>query len=270
MLTRKRLIVAAALLAIASSLTPAQAQTVSRGGSVQAQTVRPGGRVIDSQGRRYWNGRWDNTWRHSERKLEQRLLPLARLPRLFVRVRRPLGRRGIIGKTQRGARRVAQTMMIESRSRHAYVNVVQRLDTGLEIDGRLVMAGTLSEKLIPRLLARFPGRGVRLHQGKCPVASFPAVHPEVGDLQIHDDDEELTILVGLLTHGHFSPSNYQEPSEKRDEEVIDRVMEFLDAVFKDQIEFWSAGKVGGWRPRQEESLVRRPDLRRYVWSGPVP
>ena len=65
MLTRKRLIVAAALFAIASSLTPAQAQTVSRGGSVRAQTVRPGGCVIDSQGWRYWNGRWDNTWRHS-------------------------------------------------------------------------------------------------------------------------------------------------------------------------------------------------------------
>jgi hypothetical protein len=61
MLTRKRLVVAAALLAISSSVTPAQAQTVSRDGSVQAQRVRPGGSVIDSQGRRYWNGRRDHT-----------------------------------------------------------------------------------------------------------------------------------------------------------------------------------------------------------------
>jgi len=45
-----RLIIAAALLGIASSLVPAQ-----------AQTVRPGGSVIDSQGWRYWNGQWDNT-----------------------------------------------------------------------------------------------------------------------------------------------------------------------------------------------------------------
>ena len=57
------------------------------------------------------------------------------------------------------------------------------------------MAGTLSEKLIPRLLSRFPDRGIRLHEGKQPVASIPAAHPEVGDLQIDDDDGELTISV---------------------------------------------------------------------------
>jgi hypothetical protein len=130
------------------------------------------------------------------------------------------------------------------------------------------MAGTLSAKLIPRLLARFPGR-VRFHQGKQPVASFPAAHPEVGDLQIHDDEEELTVSVGQLTHGHFSPNNDQEPLEKREEEVINRVMEFLDAVFNDQVEFWSAGKMGGWHPRAKDPVLRPPDARRYVWSGPV-
>jgi hypothetical protein len=133
------------------------------------------------------------------------------------------------------------------------------------------MAGMLSEKLIPRLLAHFPDRGVRLHQGKHPVASFPAAHPEVGDLEIHDDDEELTIYVGQLTHGHFSPRDYQEPLETRDEEVVNRVIEFLDTVFKDQVEFWSAGKgkMGRWDLRREEPLVRRPGMRRYVWSGPM-
>jgi hypothetical protein len=131
------------------------------------------------------------------------------------------------------------------------------------------MAGTLSEKLIPILLARFPGRGFRLHQGKQPVASFPAAHPEFGDLQIHDDEEELTISVGHLTHGHFSPNDYREPLEKREEEVINRVIEFLDAVFNDQVEFWSAGKMGGWHRLGEEPAVRRTDARRYVWSGPL-
>jgi hypothetical protein len=85
------------------------------------------------------------------------------------------------------------------------------------------LIGTLSVKRIPRLLARFPNRGLRLHQGKEPLASFPAAHPEVGDLEINDDGEELTTSVGQLTHGHFSPTNYQEPSQKKEEEVIDRV-----------------------------------------------
>jgi hypothetical protein len=131
------------------------------------------------------------------------------------------------------------------------------------------MAGTLSDKLIPKLLACFPDRDLRLHQGNQPVASFPAAHPEVGDLLIYDDEDELTISVGSLTHGHFSPNNYQEPLEKREEEVINRAMEFLDAVFKDQVEFWSAGKMGGWNPRGEDPVQRSSEARSYVWSGPL-
>jgi hypothetical protein len=43
---------------------------------------------------------------------------------------------------------------------------------------------TIWEKLLPRLLARFPDRGLRLHEGTQRAASFPAAHPEVGDLCI--------------------------------------------------------------------------------------
>jgi hypothetical protein len=132
------------------------------------------------------------------------------------------------------------------------------------------MTGPLSEKLIARLSARFPNRGLRLHQGKHPVASFPAAHTEVGDLRIDDDGNELTIFVGQLTHGHFSPTTYRAPSQQNDEELIERVIAFLDEVFNDQIEFWAAGRMGGWHPRGQEPSVQRPNMRRFVWSGPVP
>jgi len=135
------------------------------------------------------------------------------------------------------------------------------------------MTGTLSQKLIPRLLARFPDRGLRVQDGKQPVASFPAAHPDVGDLHIDDDGVELTISVGQLTHGHFFPRNYQgpsvKPSEKDEEEVIERVMKFLGEVFADQIEFWTADGGGGWHPRGKQPLVQRANMRRFVWSGPV-
>jgi hypothetical protein len=111
------------------------------------------------------------------------------------------------------------------------------------------MIGRLSEKLIPRLLARFPNRGLRVHEGTQPAASFPAAHPEVGDLRIDDDDDELTISVGELTHGHFTPKDYQLPSQEKEEDLIERVLEFLDQVFDDRIEFWTEGKAGGWRAR---------------------
>ena len=131
------------------------------------------------------------------------------------------------------------------------------------------MTGTLWEKLIARLSACFPKRRLLLHPGKQPVASFPAAHPEVGDLQIDDDGGELTISVGRLTHAHFSPTTFQAPSQKNDEEVVERVIAFLVKVFNDQIEFWAADKMGGWHPRGKEPLVQRPNMRRFVWSGPV-
>ena len=134
------------------------------------------------------------------------------------------------------------------------------------------MAETLAEKLIPRLLARFPDRGLRLHQGNQPTASFPAAHPEVGDLIIDDDGDELTISVGQLTHGHFSPRNYEDPPEERQEQIIGDVIEFLDEVFRDEVEFWTAdaGKMGGWQTRGKGyPLAWRPEVRRYVWSGPL-
>jgi hypothetical protein len=131
------------------------------------------------------------------------------------------------------------------------------------------MTGTLSEKLIPRLQARFPSRGLCLHEGTQPVASFPAAHPEVGDLRIDDDDDELTISVGQLTHGHFTPKNYRLPSQEKEEDLIERVLEFLDQVFNDQIEFWTANKTGGWHARGEEPIGNWPTRRRLLWSGPI-
>jgi hypothetical protein len=131
------------------------------------------------------------------------------------------------------------------------------------------MAGTLSEKLIPRLLARFPDRGLRIHNGKEPVATFPAAHPEVGDLRIDDDDDELTISVGRLTHGHFTPNDYRLPSQEKEEDLIERVMEFLGQVFDDQIEFWTEGKAGGWHARGGKPIGQWPSRRRFVWSGPI-
>ena len=56
MLIRNKLIIAAALLGVASSVTAAQAQTpVYRGYGARV------GSPIDSQGWRYWNGNWDST-----------------------------------------------------------------------------------------------------------------------------------------------------------------------------------------------------------------
>jgi hypothetical protein len=131
------------------------------------------------------------------------------------------------------------------------------------------MTGTLSAKLIPRLLASFPDRPLRVHEGTQPATSFPAAHPEVGDLLIDDDEEELTITIGKITHGHFMPNAYQLPTQEKVDDLIERVVKFLDQVFKDQIEFWVDDKAGGWHARGGEPIGHWPNRRRFVWSGPV-
>jgi hypothetical protein len=51
--------------------------------------------------------------------------------------------------------------------------------------------------------------------------------------------------------------------------LIERVLEFLDEVFHERIEFWTAGKFGGWHPRGGNPLAPLPNMRRFVWSGPI-
>jgi len=62
----------------------------------------------------------------------------------------------------------------------------------------------ISAILIPMLEQRFPGRGVKSDARPGPCMTFPAAHPEVGDIQIYDDGDEITLLAGNFTHGHFS------------------------------------------------------------------
>jgi hypothetical protein len=130
------------------------------------------------------------------------------------------------------------------------------------------MTGTLSQKLTPRLLARFGKLGVRIHDGAQPVATFPAAHTDVGDLKIYDDDMELMVEVGNLTHGHFLPRNPVAPQEEREEQVIEQVMAFRDAVFDDQIEFWRSDIAGGWHSRGRGEPTG-PNARRDRWSDPL-
>ena len=52
------------------------------------------------------------------------------------------------------------------------------------------------------------------------------------------------LLARRLTHAHFSPTPHQAPSHNNDEEeVIERVIAFLNEVFNDQIEFWAANRI---------------------------
>jgi hypothetical protein len=131
------------------------------------------------------------------------------------------------------------------------------------------MTGELSEKLIPQLRAHFPHRGLIVSDGKQPVAVFPAVHAEVGDIRICDDDWELTLYIGKV-HGHFSCYDNDLTPDGRAQTIVEDVLTFLGEVFAEQIEFWVEGdRMGGWHQRGKANPFGRSNIRRYVWSGPL-
>jgi hypothetical protein len=128
---------------------------------------------------------------------------------------------------------------------------------------------TLAEILIPRLQQRFPDRGLRIASPPSPCAIFPALYPEFGDVQIYDDGDELTVVAGNFTHGHFS--NYDEAlsAEQKAEEIADAVMQFLEQLFADEFVFWGSHEAaGGWHKRGEPSEWQR-GAKEYAWSGPI-
>ena len=111
--------------------------------------------------------------------------------------------------------------------------------------------------------------------GAPPEASivFPAVHPEVGDLQIFDDGSEVTIVAGNFTHGHFSAFD-SKSSEETEAQIVDEVIEFLERLFADEIVLWGSHRGGGgWYDRSRSAQTPPHRLRKgqilYVWSGPL-
>jgi hypothetical protein len=133
------------------------------------------------------------------------------------------------------------------------------------------MASKLAEKLLVELQAQFAKQGLTMHEGDSPWVSFPAAHPDVGDLRIHDDIDELMVEIGKLTHGHFISYDDTVSRDANEAMIVARVVEFLESVFADRIEFFVSGRTGGgWRERGILGPVGNPNERVFVWSGPLP
>ncbi len=126
----------------------------------------------------------------------------------------------------------------------------------------------LSDLLIDKLRDRFADRAFDLGDPPEARIRFPAEHPDVGDVEIFDDVEELTVTLGKFTHTHIG--NYDEGIS--DEEHADRITEsvilLLRALFSDQLVLWGSQAGGGGYYLLAPNGPFPPDVRKYVWSGP--
>jgi hypothetical protein len=125
----------------------------------------------------------------------------------------------------------------------------------------------IADTLFPLLRERFADRGIRLESQPQVCAIFPAAHPEVGDIQVCDDGDEVTVYAGNFTHGHFS--NYDDlPEGDKARDISESVIDFLEAVFADRVAFWGSHKTGGGWRRLDIGTQEKPKASEYVWSGP--
>lgn len=129
----------------------------------------------------------------------------------------------------------------------------------------------ISDFLIPKLRERFSGHDLQVGVPPKPCATFPAIHPQVGDIVISDEGYELTLEAGRFTHSHFSNYDQHLSEVQKAERISEDVVKFLDDLFSDRIVLCgSHDSTGGWYLRDEPpSPFWRGRGELYVWSGPL-
>ena len=132
----------------------------------------------------------------------------------------------------------------------------------------------LTDTLIPQIQAKFSGKPFVVGSPPGPVVTFPAAHPDVGDLTIHDDGDEITVYLGNFTHVHFDNDDDGLGKAERSAKIIEKLMGFLDDVFADRVEFFGSHVGGGgcrMRSSQQRGVISKLffGAKTYVWSGPV-
>ena len=131
----------------------------------------------------------------------------------------------------------------------------------------------ITDRLLPKLHARFPGRPWKIGGAGGPLASVSAPHPEVGDLELYDEGDEIAVVIGKFTHDHFGNYDGALSVADREERIAEDVAAFLEQLFADRIEFFRRGSRGGYRLRSKgpRGIVSKFlfGSRTYVWSGPL-
>ncbi len=128
-------------------------------------------------------------------------------------------------------------------------------------------------RLRQELAERYTTRGMRVLADGPTIATMEPPWPGFGLITIEDDDDEITVHCGVFTHVHFGGYSEVSDASARAVRISADVIAFLDAVFSDQIEFWSSGGAGGNCPRGEADKPRwwgtNRSYKRGVWSGPL-
>ncbi len=130
----------------------------------------------------------------------------------------------------------------------------------------------LRDALLAELARKFPGDMFHLGEDARTIVTFPAAHPEVGDVTICNEGDGAVVFIGDITREHFRSHDAIFDSEGA-ERVARRVSELVADLLADKIILWrtmTGSSSGHYMPK---SAFRKEDMeewsRYYLWSGPI-
>jgi hypothetical protein len=137
----------------------------------------------------------------------------------------------------------------------------------------------LASHLAKKIIEAFPTLSYeRSEDGRVIIITGPCA--EVGNIEIQDDEYELTVFVGNFTHWHVGCYEEGYSELEKAEYIASRVVEFLSDLFSDKIVMWGSHSGGGGFYNREEAPQKSKsgwfgfggkdgERSEWVWSGRI-
>jgi hypothetical protein len=104
--------------------------------------------------------------------------------------------------------------------------------------------------------------------------TFPARHPETGDLVVRLDGDEVTVLIGWGFHTHFPTFGEDLPVDKREQAIAEEAIDYIEDFLADRTVLRLHVQNGEIRsaetfPIDYATKALAPGDKDYLWSGPL-
>src|SRR6266403_1961803 len=103
--------------------------------------------------------------------------------------------------------------------------------------------GELIDHLGRKLLERHPDW--RFQTTATTSIVFPAKNPAIGEAEVREHGAELILRLGRFTHQHYGNYDASIPPDEASDRITDSLVNFLEALFNDQIVLWGSHGEGG-------------------------
>jgi hypothetical protein len=131
----------------------------------------------------------------------------------------------------------------------------------------------IRDLLIPAVQDVFPHLPLEISPGSNPIISLSSGSNELGKLHIYDDENEATVVITGITHGHFNVYDEKLNRVEKEQIITEDVISFLVALFSDRVVLYrtSSKDMGGWTVIEHgmEDIEFVAGREYFVWSGPI-